>query len=160
MVDTKLVRQMALFEDFDRKEIEELAELCSIREFSKGETLFAEERPATHLYTLLKGRVVIMMNGVRGQHALVYTVQPGQAFSWSAMVPPRRYTASAVAVEPSEALIVEGRKLAKLFKTRPQSGYKLMCRVAQLISKRLRHTRLQLLNIHDWQTPENSESKG
>lgn len=156
MLDKRALRQLAIFEDLTDKERSAMAALCEKQKFAKGETLFTEERQATRLFVLQEGRVVIMMNAAHGNRALVYSVQPGQAFSWSALVPPRRYTASAVAVEPSEAIVVDGRKLLRLFKKDPAIGYKIMCRVAQLVSKRLRHTRLQLLNIHEGRTAEES----
>lgn len=154
MLDKQAMRRMAIFEDLNDTERSELAPLCEKRKFAKGETLFTEERQATRLFVLQEGHVVIMMNGAHGHRALVYSVQPGQAFSWSALVPPRRYTASAVAVEPAEAIVIDGRKLGRLFKKDPALGYKIMCRIAQLVSKRLRHTRLQLLNIHEGQSGE------
>lgn len=145
-----------MFSYLTKKEQSEVAPLCERKKFSKGETLFEEDRPAMQLFVLQSGRVVIMMSGAHGRRALVYSVQPGEAFSWSALVPPRRYTASAVAVDPSEAIVINGRKLAKLFKQDPVLGYKIMCRMAQLVSKRLRHTRLQLLNIHEG-NPQDAE---
>ena len=156
MIDPHTFRRMPIFEDLSKKELALVTPLCEKKHFSKGETLFEEDRQATQLFVLQTGRVVIMMNGARGQRALVYSVLPGQAFSWSALVPPRRYTASAIAVDPSEAIVINGRKLATLFKKDTALGYKIMCRVAQLVSKRLRHTRLQLLNIHEWR-PQESE---
>lgn len=154
MLDTRILKKMSIFEDLTETEMLKVAPLCEIKKFAKGETIFSEDRPATQLFALKEGRVVIMMTGTQGHRALVYSIQPGQAFAWSALVPPRRYTASAVTVESSEAIVVNGRKLGVLFKKDPELGYKIMCRVAQLISKRLHHTRLQLLNIHDWESQQ------
>ena len=158
MSDPRTLKRMSIFEDLTEKELSEVAPLCEVKHFAKGQTLFLEDRPALQLFVLQEGRVVIMMNGAHGHRAMVYTVQPGQAFSWSALVPPKKYTASAIAVEPAETIVVNGRKLARLFKQDASLGYKVMCRIAQLVSKRLRHTRLQLLNIHDWHPPEQEKS--
>ncbi|MBI4179708.1 Crp/Fnr family transcriptional regulator [bacterium] len=158
MIDARMLKQTSLFEDLTEDELSKVAPLCDIREYTKGETIFTEDRPATQVFVLKEGRVVIMMNGLQGRRAMVYSVKPGQAFSWSSLVPPHRYTASAVVVETASAIVINGRKLHQLFKNEPAFGYKVMCRVAQLISKRLRQTRLQLLNIHGWEVraPENA----
>lgn len=158
MFDPRELRHVSIFEDLTVEEIRLVTPLCSTARYAKGTTLFEEDRPATDLFVLQTGRIVIMMSGAQGHQTLVYSVEPGQAFSWSALVPPRKYTASAVAVESSETIVINGRKLAHLLKKNPALGYKVMCRIAQLISKRLRHTRLQLLNIHDWQTAESRTS--
>ncbi len=158
MVEFQDLHRLPTFEDLSRKELEAVAPLCEKRRIAKGVTLFQEDRQATRLYVLDAGRIVILMNGAHGQRAMVYTVQPGESFSWSALVPPRRYTASALAIESSDVYEIDGRKLSRLFKREPALGYKIMCRVSQLVSKRLRHTRLQLLNIHDWQTAEQAQA--
>jgi CRP-like cAMP-binding protein len=68
----------------------------------------------------------------------------GETFGWSALIEPRRYTASAVCLGEVKVLAIDGAKLSKLLEEDLQLGFTVMKKVAEIISSRLRNTRSQL----------------
>jgi CRP-like cAMP-binding protein len=74
-----------------------LVERCRPLEFEPGDVILREGRPTPFLGLVAAGRVAIRVQvPARGPHTVV-TLEPGDVIGWSAVVPPFRATADAVA---------------------------------------------------------------
>ena len=71
----------------------------------------------------------------------VNTFGPGQIFGWSSLVKQRRFTASARALEPVQAIVIQGNELNALFDRNVHMGFVVMKQLAEVVASRLRHTR-------------------
>ncbi len=69
----------------------------------------------------------------------------GDLFGWSALVAPRRYTASAKALSKVTALQIRGQDLENYLRSRPHLGLLFWPKLASLIASRLEHMRSLLL---------------
>ena len=106
---------------------------------------------ADELYFLEKGRIAVEIGLGIDRKAIVYTARPGEAFAWSALVPPHILTASLVGVEPSTVLCVSRKGLLEEFDRDPQVARVVLEHTARLIATRLKDTRLQFVNLLQWQ---------
>jgi CRP-like cAMP-binding protein len=70
--------------------------------------------------------------------------EQGRTFGWSALIEPRRYTASAVCLGEVKVLAIDRADLMKLLEEDLQLGFTVMKKVAEINSSRLRNTRSQL----------------
>ena len=65
MVKGEKLRQFAIFKGLTDNELENIAEIAKKHEFPGEKRIFEEKSIATHLYLLLKGKVVIKKNQTR-----------------------------------------------------------------------------------------------
>ncbi len=115
--------------------------------YMEGETIFREGDPSLHLYIVKTGQVAIEIHIPSRGRCNILTVGPGDLFSWSALVEPRIETASARAVEETEALGIKGGALLDLCYEDRAAGFEIYRALASVITERLVATRLQLLDI-------------
>jgi len=147
MVTIDLLSQIDLFEGLSTAQLETIADLCQEKSCAGGETLFREGEKAGWLYFLLEGEITIYVQLSSRPERLTVTVisEPGQALGWSGIVAPHRYTASAVCETDSRLLALEGQALMDVLKQDPATGFVVIQRIAEVISRRLRNTRVALL---------------
>ena len=74
------------------------------------------------------------------------TVEPGDIYLWSALVPPYRATSTAVAIETLEAITFEGPALRAALREDAALAQALYPRVLVAVERRLNATRVQLLD--------------
>jgi len=124
-----------------------VAALAREASFSAGEEIFREGEQARHLLIIESGRaaLTVLIPG-RGEMTLM-TVEAGDLLGWSAFVPPHHKTASAKALTSVTALAIEGEALRALCDEDPALGYALCGRISQVLAKRLKATRVQLLDV-------------
>lgn len=121
-------------------EATEVTALGSPTRLGPGDVLFNLGDTAESLFVLESGRVALSLPmKVRGteQDVLVEERTPGQAFGWSALVPPHRFTLKASASMESEVLALPRAALLEHFARRPEVGYVVTGNVAAVIGQRL-----------------------
>ena len=106
-----VLRETPLTAGLGHPERRRLAGLCQVRKADPGDILLREGRETTHLGIVRSGRVALRLQVPGRGSTTVLTVEAGDFFGWSAVVPPYRATSTAVAIEPSEVLICEARVL-------------------------------------------------
>ncbi len=102
--------------------------------------LFEEGGKADRLYILEEGAVSLQL----GEGEIFPIQTPGELIGWSFLVPPYRYTASAVTVAPSKFLLLRSPDFHYLIHREPRMGVKIMANVAEVVARRLTHFRLRL----------------
>ena len=91
--------------------------------------------------------MAIEVHGPSKGSQTVFSVGPGELFSWSAVVPPHVETASARAADETELLRLHGADLAALCHSDYQLGYEIYRALTEVITARLNAMRLQLYDI-------------
>ena len=137
------LKGLALFKGLDDGELDRIAELCSERTMSEGDTIFSEGTRAIDLHLCRSGKVDIIM-WVRepwNRNVTVHRAETGEVFGWSALVAPYSYTASTECVEAGEEIRITGSALLELFDLNPHIGYVVMRNLSADISARLTQIR-------------------
>jgi CRP-like cAMP-binding protein len=89
------------------------------RRFRSGEVIFHEGDPADTVHLIAKGRIAIQVTTQLGDVAILKVLGAGDSFGELALLSPEgRRTASAVALEPSETLLI-GRDAFASLRTHP-----------------------------------------
>jgi CRP-like cAMP-binding protein len=96
---------------------------------------------------VLAGRVALRTLVPERGMVTVLTVEPGDVIGWSAVVPPHRGTANAVAIEPVRIMELPGERLRALLRSDHALAASVYPRLLQAVSRRLAATRLQLLDL-------------
>ena len=124
-----------------------LAGAASIRDVEPGTELTREGQVTDALSIVLAGRVALRMLVPERGMVTILTVEPGDIVGWSAIVPPHRGTATAIAIEPVRLLELPGDRLRALLRSDHALAASVYPRVLQAVSRRLSATRMQLLDL-------------
>jgi CRP/FNR family cyclic AMP-dependent transcriptional regulator len=139
-----IVKEIELFKGIEHAVMNQIANICSEENYSKGVVLFKKGEKAESLYILEEGRVnLVIENGGTITYILK---EPGQVFGWSSMVESGKYTASGVCAADLKVLKIERDKLDKIFNQYPEAGLKILKRLAAVISQRLTNAYNDLLS--------------
>ena len=117
-------------------------------QWDAGETVFREGDRDSFLYVVEEGRVAIEIAVPGRGRVTILTVGPGEVFGWSSLFHQRPKTASARTIEPTRALALDAGRLRELCDADPRLGYLLTRRILEVVSERLKATRMQLLDIY------------
>jgi CRP/FNR family cyclic AMP-dependent transcriptional regulator len=133
----------------DRRYVRQLLGLASAKKFEPFEVIFHEGNPANTLYLIVKGKVEIETPLLGCAAVPIQALGPGEVLGWSWLLPPYEYHYSARAVEPTEAIALDGRALRGRCEEDHDLGYELMKRFALVIVQRLAATRARFLSFPD-----------
>jgi CRP-like cAMP-binding protein len=124
-----------------------LAELSRPFSAEPGTEIFREGDPSDILGVVTKGRVALRTLVPERGDITILTVEPGDIFGWSAIVPPYRVTSTAIAIEPVEAIVFDAAPLRAALREDCALAHALYPRVLVAVSRRLNATRLQMLDL-------------
>jgi CRP-like cAMP-binding protein len=140
MLDIKTIGDVEVFKDLGYAQLKTVLEYCDEVEYQPGDTIFDAGDDSLFLYAVLEGNVDLHWE-LPGRSVLpedaVTTLQPGDTFGWSSLVPPRSYSLSAVCSQSScRALRVDASGFLDLFEKDKEVGCRVMARVLAVVSAR------------------------
>jgi len=145
-----IIKEIELFKGIDHEIMNEIANMCSEKSYSKGTVIFEKDEEAKCLYILTEGTVKLkVINGGTITYSLT---DLGDIFGWSCMVESGRYTASGVCATDLKALEIEREALDKIFNLHPHVGIKILKRLAGIFSKRISNAYKDLLSARRAET--------
>lgn len=129
------IKEVELFNRIPSHVIDEIAQFASEESLSAEDVLFREGEFADYLYILVDGQVAITLPG---KGIVSFPVdETGSVFGWSAIVEPRRYTATAECTMDSKVIKIDGERLLRVFERHPSEGLTVMRRLAGVVAVRL-----------------------
>jgi CRP/FNR family transcriptional regulator, cyclic AMP receptor protein len=109
---------------------------CRRRAFARGEVLFHEGDPGDAVFVVTKGRVAIRVSTPLGDVATLAVMGPGDSFGEMALLrSDRTRTASAVALEASEALSLRHDEFVALRHRDPSVDALLICALTARVER-------------------------
>jgi CRP-like cAMP-binding protein len=124
-----------------------LARLGDIQDFDADEVILHEGDETKGLGILVSGRLALRTLVPERGPVTILSVEPGDIFGWSAVLSDAQAQSTVVATEASRALVIEGPKLRAALKEDHALAASLYPRVLKAVARRLRATRLQLLDL-------------
>jgi len=158
MMETNPLSGFPMMAGMPAETLEAIARQAEIKAFEAGSVLFEEGDLATDLYGLMEGEVElsilfrdrVLKADVRHEEyvhkrveiietELVFeTLEPGEIFAWSALIPPHQLTSTARCTASTRVMALPAEALTGLFERAPQAGMVFMQRLAEVIAQRLR----------------------
>lgn len=123
-----------------------LSEWATIREVEAGEAVAHEGDPAEAMYVVVSGLVGLRLHQ-RERDLAIATLGPGDLLGWSWMVDPNTWQFDAVALEGTTLLRLGAEALRALTNSDPTAGLEVTQVMVGILARRLRDTRLQLLDL-------------
>jgi CRP-like cAMP-binding protein len=134
MVTVDRLRKVEVFQGLGDEDLRKAASFCQEQSLPKGTVLCEEGARADKLLILEEGSV-----SIRFQKGVNFCIQtPGKILGWSFLVPPNRYTATAVTLVPSRVLVIKSPDFYELVHQETKMGLKIMENLAQIVASRLK----------------------
>jgi len=133
----------------NQRHLGQVAALASHKTFDALQMIFHEGDPANECYLIGKGKVGIetVLFGCDGIR--IETLGAGEVLGWSWLLPPYELHYSARAMEPTQAIALDGKALRIRCEEDHDLGYEMMKRFALVIVQRLAATRARSLKFTD-----------
>jgi CRP/FNR family cyclic AMP-dependent transcriptional regulator len=115
------LRRCALFAKVDDDTLDLCASSLRIRRYRKHETIFHQGDPGDSLYIIESGSVKIVLPSPGGEEgAIIATLSRGDFFGELALLDGAPHSATAVAIEPTESLVLRRDRFDELVENEPQ----------------------------------------
>jgi CRP-like cAMP-binding protein len=145
MVPVENLKKVEIFEDLSDEELEAISKVAETRRVLKDQVLFSEGTVASQLFILLEGKIAIELVTGHHQEAVFYNVEPGHVFGWSGFIHPFKFTATGKAAADGLIMTIDRESFHRIVAEDHHLGFVVMEGLAEVITKRLRETRIQLL---------------
>jgi CRP/FNR family cyclic AMP-dependent transcriptional regulator len=128
--------------------LEQIAAIAETRVLDEHDVVFREGQTAHSLYLVAAGKVSLQIcRGGAGTKQIV-TVGPGELLGWSSLSDRPEFAATAIVLERTHVIQIDGPKLRALCEADPRFGYEFMRRTMLALAKRLTATWTQLSGLH------------
>ena len=112
-----------------------------IQSYEAGDMIFSESEPGHEMYIIKSGRVKVIRNR-DSEEQLLSILGPGSSFGEMALIEAKPRSATVMAVEKTEVLMVTYTDLEQILSSKPEFLFKLI----QIFCKRIRFTSCQIQN--------------
>lgn len=137
---SELLSGNGIFGDLARSEVEVLGQLMRVYRAAKGDAVFVEGAHAGFMGIVIEGRLRIFKDNGRGSSKALAEVPAGKSLGEISIIDGLPYSATAVAAEPVTLVTLTRADLDRITAEHPALAAKILWRVAQLMSHRLRET--------------------
>ncbi|MBN1146110.1 MAG: cyclic nucleotide-binding domain-containing protein [Anaerolineales bacterium] len=132
-----------VFSDLGDEHLLAIAEFCREEVHGENDTILVEDQPADKLFVVERGKLALEKKIQIGRHstprnATIGYVGPGKIAGFSALTLPHLYSTSAVCVEPTRLIVVDGQLLRDFIIAHPEAGLTIMRHMTALVADRYR----------------------
>jgi CRP/FNR family cyclic AMP-dependent transcriptional regulator len=161
MVSPELVRRYPFFAGLEYDQLVALAQVAKETTAEPGHYFFNEGDVLKSFYLVVEGTVAVVIGvtdrnvehkfveqlygDLKKKDVVVSTVEGGDLFGWSALIPPYISTAGAKAVKPSRIVEFNCEELWKLYPGNNHFTFLLTQKVAQVMRQRLHDAYIEIL---------------
>ncbi|HHV63112.1 MAG TPA: Crp/Fnr family transcriptional regulator [Firmicutes bacterium] len=143
MGDLACIRSLDLFSDLTDAQFAQVISCIENRSYSKEEFLFHEGDRASRIFVLKSGRIKLFKNSWDGKELILAFLTPDSIFGEDAVFSGETYSASAMAVEDSCALVFTRSNIERILLENPGIAVK----VIENLSRRLYKSTNQVSDI-------------
>jgi CRP/FNR family cyclic AMP-dependent transcriptional regulator len=134
-----ILLEIAIFGGFSDSQLHQIFKYVEECVFKQGEIIFQKWEDPSHIYIVKKGKIDLLITE-QGVVLKKKTLTTGDCFGEASLMGMRKHTATAVAVEDSDALVLSWQALLRLRKEDSQLFSFLMMNIARELARRLELT--------------------
>ena len=158
----EIVKNSQLFWELSDDQIDRVTELCQEESCEAGARIFSEGDKAHNLYIVQEGKITLEVEVRIGQRtrrqAAIDVITKDQVFGWSALSGRPVFTMSAISVENTKLLVLNGERLRQLCDEDADLCRKVMRELVYLVADRWSHAKRTLAHVlavtsHDLRAP-------
>jgi len=136
IVSATMLKSVPLFGTFPEDQLRALATMVTRRGAARGDAIMHAGDSAECLYIVLSGRLKVMMGEADGKEMILSIIGPGEFFGEMGIIDDSPRSATVVAIEPCELLVVSKRAFNRCL----IENVALAMAVMRVLVKRLRET--------------------
>lgn len=131
-VEPDLLKEIDLFAFLEGDEREVLAGMVDSERLAAGTILFRAGDPGESMYVVKSGAVELSVKDNVGQKIVLSQPGPGDVFGELALLDGGARTATAIATEDSEFIVLDREDLVHLFKRRPEAALHVLAAMGKM----------------------------
>lgn len=147
MIEATSPKELEFFRELPPQFVGRLEALGQHASFERDELIFREGEPSSSLYVILSGSVSLEVT-TQGRTLRILTVDQGEEFGWSSLVPSHTKHFQARALGRVHVLVFDAAQVIRVCEEEPAFGYALMKRLLGVVSDRFHAVRVQLLDLY------------
>lgn len=130
----------SFFSDFDHPQLKNLSVYFHAYYVPSGTVIYTEGNHDEFLSFLVKGKIKILKSDAEHVQKELVVIRPGVSLGEMSIIDDSPHSATAVAIENSEIIILTRANLKRISETQPALANKLLWKIAWQLSVRLRQT--------------------
>jgi CRP-like cAMP-binding protein len=142
-----ILSKVPIFKDLNLREFKRIESILHRRSYAADESIVREGDMGVGMYVILSGEVEIVHTADNGETLRLASFSSGDFFGDQVLVDESARTASAIARSPCRAVGFFRPDLLELIERSPRLGLKIVLRLSQMMSVRLRQTNRLLKEI-------------
>jgi len=143
-----ILSEHPFFENLDERYQSLITGCAKNVRFEAGEFLFREGEAADQFYIIRHGKVALEMAPPNKPPMIIDTVDSGHVLGWSWLAPPYTWHFDAHALTLVRAITLDGKCLRNKIEQDHELGFDLYQRFFKVVTERLQHTRIQLMDVY------------
>ena len=145
MVAVEELKKIFLMQLLTDQMLEKVSQVAELAVLDQGEVIIQENQPAKDFMMLKSGKILLRVEASENLTITLGSIKPGFSLGWSALIPGRNYTSSALCSEKSEVFIASGEALQEMMEEDHEMGYLLFQGVSEILESRLQRRTNQFL---------------
>ena len=133
--DPQFLADIKMFELLNEDDLQELAKVIDELKVPLGHTLFQAGDPGDSLFIVQSGEIELFIKDTAGQKIVLATPSAGDMFGELAMLDYGPRTATAVALQDSDVLVLDREDLVLLFQKKPEAALHMLAALSSLTRK-------------------------
>ncbi len=147
MIDVvESLQQSEIFQGVEEQDLAALAQVMQRQHFQARELLFERGDEGNRMFEIIAGSIRIFTQDDQGNELTIVVRKAGEVVGELALLDRQPRSASAIADEPVEVLVLERQDFLDFLHERPAVGMQMM----RTLTSRIRYTTNYLQRIMDW----------
>jgi CRP-like cAMP-binding protein len=131
----RLLASVSFFDGLDERTLESLVPACRSASFAAKEEICHKGDAGTQLYIVVSGSVKALTTSADGDDVVFNIMGPGEVFGEIAVLGEEERTATVVAIEPCELLVLDRRDLLAFLRRHPEVAIRLLALMAERVRR-------------------------
>jgi CRP/FNR family transcriptional regulator/CRP/FNR family cyclic AMP-dependent transcriptional regulator len=133
VIDSTTLARIPLLQDVSPEGLTQLTRSLRRRAYHRGEVIFHQGDPGDTLHLVRSGRVKVVLPAETGDEVLLAILGPGDCFGELALLDGEPRSASVVAMENVETMVLGRQDFLVFFRSNPEAAERLMANLARII---------------------------
>ncbi len=133
--EINVLRNVPIFAELEERELEKIAKLGVRQKYKKGNVVVIEQESGAALFIIVSGKVKIVRMDEDGREVILSIFGPGEFFGEMSQLATVARSASVIATEKSELLMIHRRDFLELLHEFPSVAISLLAELAMRLRK-------------------------
>jgi len=142
-----LLKKVPIFSNLGDEELEKIRKLCVTKHYGKDQLILIEQDIGNSMFLIQKGRVKVFRMTEDGREVILTILEDGDFFGELSLLDEKERSASVMAIENSEVLLLRRGDFLRLLEEYPQIAIALLKELAARI--RRSDTQIKSLSLQD-----------